>query len=219
MSFTSQVELISAVKALCAMESIIWLLSGTWIPNLIPDGCPTGYVCGRAEQLLKDMVLSDFDGYHSKMTSNDNAAQHFPSDSAVLMFVMCGYLKSPGWNIRLFNVAPERVRNGPLVLMNVDPLADPAYTAFLTSVPSKRQATSNAFILRQRRWTPYTSESVITVMLNGKLRANFGGISGFFEAMTVFLAYHRLKFGNLGGVPFDVIQGLDWVFEEQAVRN
>lgn len=199
------------------MESMLYLFSGAWIPNLLPDGCPTGYVCSRLEQLQQDSVMADFDGLYTKINFSGETGYHIPSDSTLFLFLMCLYLRVPGWNLHLFSYKPPKVRNGPFVFMNIDPMADPAYSALLTSVPSRRQAGSNAFILRHRQWTSRTSESVMTVMLNGKLRANFGGISGFFEAMAIYLAYHRLQFGNIGGVSFESMYGLDWVFDEQMM--
>jgi len=202
------------------MESMLWLLSGVWIPGLIPEGCPTGYVCYRLSQLDQDEYMSKFDGHHRHGGSNREATNHTPSDSALMMFLMCLYLKVPSWDMRLFFQSPESPSNGPLVFMNIDPLADPRYSAFLTSVPSRRWTGSNGFILRHRHWTPSVSESIITVLLDGKLRANFGGLNGFFEAMAVYLAYHRLKFGKVGGVDFGSLTELEWVFAEQSLdRN
>lgn len=197
------------------MESVIFILTGAWIKNLLPDGCPYGYVCHRLEQLMQDLVMSDFEGHSSRMDFNGDASQHLPSDSAVLLFAMCFYLKTPGQNFNLFHQEPPKSRNGPIVLMNVAPLSASEYTAFLTAVPSRREKGSHAFILRNKVWTERTSESIITLMLDGKLRANFGGIAGFFEAMTVFLAFHRSRFNNIGGIPFYFMEGLDWVFQDQ----
>ena len=201
------------------MAFMIWLFSGTWMQNLIPDGCPHGFVCSRLEQLLQDLVLADFEGHQTTRNYTRETGRHIPSDSTILMFLMCIYLKAPGWNLQLFHADIPRARNGPLLFMTVDRLAHSAYSAFLLDVPSDRYSGSHAFILRHKKWMEHTFESVMTLMFDGRLKANFGGICGFFEAMTVFLGFHKVKFGNIGGVPFEIMSGLNWVFDEQIMRN
>lgn len=201
--------------ALCSLESMLWLMSGSWIPGLLPDGCPTGYICDRLEHLQRGGMLNGFRGFQSLPESIQELEDRLPSDSVILTFLMCIYLKAPGLNFDLFHQEAPKVRNGPLVFMNVAPFSDPAYSAILTSVPTMRELESHAFILRDRSRDGNVHEAISTVMFNGVLRANFGGNDGFFVAMTLYLLYHKVKFGNIGGVSFDLMQDLDWVFGEK----
>eukprot|EP00210_Caulerpa_lentillifera_P002383 g2286.t1 len=201
--------------ALCSLESMLWLMSGSWIPGLLPDGCPTGYICDRLRYLRDGGMLNGFRGFQVLPESIQELEDRLPSDSVILTFLMCIYLKAPGMNFDLFHQEAPRVRNGPLVFMNVAPFSDPAYSAILTAVPTMREMESHAFILRDRIWDGNVHEAICTVMFNGSLRANFGGSNGFFEAMTIYLLYHKVKFGNIGGVSFDLMQDMDWVLGEK----
>lgn len=101
---------------------------------------------------------------------------------------------------------------GPLYIGELPKYPAKKFSAVLSRPPRMASADAKAIIIRARSITGGL-DPVFTIMVGGQLALNLSADRGVFQAIVLFLHYHRMHHdGKIGGRSLEVMDDVEDVF-------